>query len=275
MMFVDLREAPFPQVRREMQKAQKKAAAAGRREMEMQAAREKLQRPHTLSTAQKKKASKLIADAEGAAGDRVGEAVGGAAEEALRRVEMDVCSHPVACAVRAKAHQVLGELLTFELSPLAPVDTQRNTALHYAAYCGDLAAVNMIVQLCSKMWWKAVLQQNSVAETPVQLILSCGGVPETVFARLQELHEMAEECEQRERARVEEETIAARRTFAPLSAVAHTPKTKISLTVLSFLLCHHIFSLIPGVKWLFAIFGALASASVVARVYDVAIKYIT
>eukprot|EP00965_Chrysotila_dentata_P022598 748280-Pleurochrysis_carterae.AAC.1 len=132
---------------------------------------------------------------------------------------MEESAHPVACALRASAHQMLGELLTFEHSPLAPMDANGNSALHYAAYSGDLRALNIVVQTCGASWWRATQLRNAIGETPLELATAVGSVPAPVLERLAELALAAEQHVHQAKAKREEEERERKRVFDPIGAI--------------------------------------------------------
>ncbi|KAL1511183.1 hypothetical protein AB1Y20_005998 [Prymnesium parvum] len=272
--FQKKRNEEWKKLRREMAKARKKAAQRQRREAEVESSRDLLSRPETLSASQLKKAQRVVAEAEAEApAVDGGDSRGG-------RTEMDLCVDPVACALRSRSFQALSELLTFERSPLGPLDEQGNTPLHYAAYLDDVSAVNAVVQLCGKAWWKAVLLQNRQKESPLQLAVSVGGAAGTLD-RLRELHQQAESREAELRATAQQAARAASRKFDPLGLLYILQPVKDMLNplgliyrmkpilkvkpFLAFAVCYTCASQFPGVQWIFSTVLGLAAAVLTAR----------
>ena len=82
---------------------------------------------------------------------------------------MDACVHEIALAVRAHAPTLLAELLMFECPPLAPVDPDGNTPLHYVARY-DPGLVEAFLQVVGEGWRAAATAKNNHGQTPVDML---------------------------------------------------------------------------------------------------------
>ena len=144
-----------------------------------------------------------------------GKPAGGKANAAIEHSEA-----AVACAMRAKAYAMLSEILMFDTPPVVVLDDDGNRALHYAAYYGDVAAVEIVVRACAEHWWRAALAPNKHGETALKVAEGAAAPADDVVARLRELTEQAEAA--RAEASAHEQRAAAdeARTFDSRAAVA-------------------------------------------------------
>ena len=195
---------------------------------------------------------------------------------------MSCCHHPIACAIRLKAFDALGELLSFEFSPLGTLDAFGHNALHYAAHAADLRCCNLVVQRCGPHWWRACLATNTDGKRPHELIpavatmseLPASGAADASTAsedtatsedralrtRLLELFETALAHEKKVQAAADARAAAARRRLDPRAALKAT-----ALPAAAFIAAFVASTYVPGVKWLLSTMLALAAAFIVGK----------
>ena len=88
-----------------------------------------------------------------------GKPAGGKANAAIEHSEA-----AVACATGRRPTRC-SLIPMFDTPPVVVLDDDGNRALHYAAYYGDLAAVEIVVRACAEHWWRAALAPNKHGET--------------------------------------------------------------------------------------------------------------